>query len=401
MRVQRLSVVLLLAALLLGGLGGPAPSAGAQGEACFAETGQCLRGRFLDYWQRNGGLARNGFPLTDERRELLEDGREYTVQYFERVRLEYHPEHAPPYDVLLGQFGRRVLREEYVVSREGYEQATRPVAASGPYYFPQTGHTIAPQFQAYWEANGGLAQFGYPITEERYDSLPNREGACCVTQYFERARFEYHPEHAGTEYEVLLGQFGRRLLEDNALLEGDLGRFFLGSERARGLLGRPQGLAVASAGATQAFERGRMFFVEDAPPFVAYQGRWDGGRTIVTLCTEEFSGGPTVSRVFFHRDTWDESQSAGGGPGPQPGLYEPRRGFGKVWREEPRVRACLGYATEEGEAAFPVVMQGFRGGYLLLSDAPAERAIYALWSRNTCNSCAPSYAHERFLVPPR
>lgn len=30
-------------------------------------------------------------------------------------------------------------------------------------------------------------------------------------RYFERARFEYHPEHADTEHEVLLGQFGRAI----------------------------------------------------------------------------------------------------------------------------------------------------------------------------------------------
>jgi hypothetical protein len=33
------------------------------------------------------------------------------VQYFERTRFEYHPENAPPYDILLGQCGRRILAE--------------------------------------------------------------------------------------------------------------------------------------------------------------------------------------------------------------------------------------------------------------------------------------------------
>jgi hypothetical protein len=31
------------------------------------------------------------------------------VQYFERARFELHPDNAPPYDVLLGQFGRRIV----------------------------------------------------------------------------------------------------------------------------------------------------------------------------------------------------------------------------------------------------------------------------------------------------
>lgn len=31
---------------------------------------------------------------------------------------------------------------------------------------PQTGHTLRNSFLVYWEARGGLAQFGYPLSEE-------------------------------------------------------------------------------------------------------------------------------------------------------------------------------------------------------------------------------------------
>jgi hypothetical protein len=33
-------------------------------------------------------------------------------------------------------------------------------------------------------------------------------------QYFERARFEYHPEFKGTPHEVLLGHLGRLALRE-------------------------------------------------------------------------------------------------------------------------------------------------------------------------------------------
>jgi len=79
------------------------------GPLSFPQTGQAVGGRFLRYWQAHGGLALFGYPLTGERQEKLEDGKTYTVQYFERARFEHHPENAPPNDVLLGQFGRRVL----------------------------------------------------------------------------------------------------------------------------------------------------------------------------------------------------------------------------------------------------------------------------------------------------
>src|SRR5438094_8683978 len=103
MRPQRFALTLAALSLLLGSLLARAPAARAA-EACFAETGHCVRGAFLDYWLAHGGLAVNGYPLSDERQELLGDGRAYQVQYFERVRLERHPENPAPWDIKLRQF---------------------------------------------------------------------------------------------------------------------------------------------------------------------------------------------------------------------------------------------------------------------------------------------------------
>ena len=46
--------------------------------------------------------------------------------------------------------------------------------------------------------------YGMPLTEV-YDENGR------PVQYFERNRFEYHPEQAGTPYEVQLGLLGRDL----------------------------------------------------------------------------------------------------------------------------------------------------------------------------------------------
>ena len=180
---------------------------------CFPETGYCVQGRLLQYWEGHGldlgdpgisfreSLALFGYPISEEFSQPLEDGQLYTVQYFERARMEYHPEHWLPYDVLLGHFGRR------------FHPVDPPVQpAPGARSFPETGHTIVGRFLAFWEGNGGLAQFGYPLSEAFEERL--EDGQTRTVQYFERARFEYHPEHAGTPYEVLLGHFGRRVLAE-------------------------------------------------------------------------------------------------------------------------------------------------------------------------------------------
>jgi hypothetical protein len=164
----------------------------------FAETGKCVNEPFLSYWNAHGQLPINGYPITDQFIQTLENGKPYTVQYFERVRMEHHLENLPPYDVLLGQFGRII------------HPANPPVTAKpGATFFAQTGHNLAGSFLDYWTANGGLAQFGYPISEEFPERLD--DGKTYTVQYFERARFEHHPENQ-PPYDLLLGQFGRRIL---------------------------------------------------------------------------------------------------------------------------------------------------------------------------------------------
>ncbi|HEX8217941.1 MAG TPA: hypothetical protein VF914_01870 [Chloroflexia bacterium] len=84
------------------------------GSVLFKETGKRLGGRFLEYWQKNGGLPQQGYPISDEFTEKSDlNGQEYRVQYFERAVFEMHPENKPPYDVLLSQLGTFRWRAKY------------------------------------------------------------------------------------------------------------------------------------------------------------------------------------------------------------------------------------------------------------------------------------------------
>lgn len=86
-----------------------------------------------------------------------------------------------------------------------------PPPTPGGRSFPEIGHTLRGSFRAFWEGNGGLPRFGYPLTEEIIEPEAGT-GRPRVFQYFERARFEYFPEHAGTPYEVQLGLLGEAIL---------------------------------------------------------------------------------------------------------------------------------------------------------------------------------------------
>lgn len=75
---------------------------------------------------------------------------------------------------------------------------------------PGITHCIDGRFQEYWNGNGGLPVFGYPITPQRPEV--NRDtNQSYQTQWFERNRFEAHPENSAP-YDVLLGRLGAELL---------------------------------------------------------------------------------------------------------------------------------------------------------------------------------------------
>lgn len=74
-------------------------------------------------------------------------------------------------------------------------------------FFPETNHTTSFGFKYFWDHSGGLAVFGYPLTEE-FSEANQDDGKVYTVQYFERERFEYHPEFKGTPYETELGRLG-------------------------------------------------------------------------------------------------------------------------------------------------------------------------------------------------
>ena len=173
------------------------------GSLYFRETGHSLGGAFLTYWRQRGGLAQFGYPISGE---VVEPdpvtGRARIVQYFERNRFEYFPEHAgTPYVVQLGRLGEDQLRDQGV---NWQDESVNPQTPRGCRRFVETRRLLCPPFRAYWEQRGGLAIYGLPLTDARIENGR-------LVQYFERNRFEYHPENAGTPYEVLLGLLGVEL----------------------------------------------------------------------------------------------------------------------------------------------------------------------------------------------
>ncbi len=86
-----------------------------------------------------------------------------------------------------------------------------PPATHGEQYFAATGRSIRGAFYDFWQQHGGVYRFGYPLTNEIIEPEPTT-GMPRVVQYFDRARFEHHPEQSGTPYEIQLANLGHAVL---------------------------------------------------------------------------------------------------------------------------------------------------------------------------------------------
>jgi hypothetical protein len=171
------------------------------------------------FWEKQGGLPIFGYAKSLVHVDVRSKP-SYLYIVFERARLESHSENLPPYNVLIGRLGEEHLR--YLGRPWQNEPQGKPT--QGCLYFEETKHTLCEPFLSYWQSNGleldkkpgksyaeSLALFGMPLTEAAVET--NMNGDTVLTQWFERARFEYH-EGKG----VLLGLLGN---EYYSLLDGE------------------------------------------------------------------------------------------------------------------------------------------------------------------------------------
>lgn len=207
---------LALALLLLLGATIPAAASAQADQFCFEATGYCISGRIREFWAQNDGLRVFGLPISPLREERIE-GQALQVQWFERNRLELHPENARPYDVLIGRLGDDRLVQE----GQAWETYPKSTPQADCRFFPETGHNACGAILRAWRSLGieldgrpgtseaeSLALIGLPLTGPRTMTLG--DGRQYTVQWFERARLEIHSEFAPPN-DVLFGLLGNEV----------------------------------------------------------------------------------------------------------------------------------------------------------------------------------------------
>lgn len=229
----------------------------------FPKTGHNVKGEFLKFFQERGGLAIFGFPITEE---FDLDGR--TVQYFQRVRMELHPENGPDYRAQLGLLGEELNKHEPPIG----ESNRPPPGDPDRRYFAQTGHIVGFSFLRFFDENGGVDIFGYPITEV-FEENGRR------VQYFQRARMEFPPDRpAGQQVRL-----------------ADLGEIHFVYARLDPSLRRPVASLLDSAAGRASGRTALRLEASVATTYVSYPGR----QTLHVYVTDDKNEDVSNARVTF------------------------------------------------------------------------------------------------------
>jgi hypothetical protein len=162
----------------------------------FPATGHWVSGEFLlKYEEIPNPTTIYGAPITEVFQDSISG---LDVQYFEKVRFEFHPELPPGLRVKLSPLGEYLYQEGQSLVVPSNFPACRT--------FVESEYPICYAFLDFFEANGDVAQFGYPISGfEIHDGW--------IVQYFQNARFEWHPENPSGKW-VTVSNLGIRYFND-------------------------------------------------------------------------------------------------------------------------------------------------------------------------------------------
>jgi hypothetical protein len=145
----------------------------------FPETGHVITGEFLKVYKSASNPEQVfGFPITDQ---YVKPTTGFEYQFFQKALLIQAPEsvsdrlvHRVPLGELLYEPGSAPSHSPNSMGCRGFPDSGNP-------------YKVCYAFLDFFEKNGGVGQFGYPISD-----FENKEGL--IVQYFQYARLEWHPE---------------------------------------------------------------------------------------------------------------------------------------------------------------------------------------------------------------
>jgi len=141
-------------------------------------------------------------------------------------------------------------------------------------------------------------------------------------------------------------------------VQGEISAVYSTHYALRNALGCPTASETAiTHAADQSFQHGALF--------------WNGDAHLIYLLDS------STTAWLRYTDTWNEGDPLGGYETPPAGFYEPVRGFGKLWREQPDVRTRLGWGTAPESGLISAAIQPFDRGLIIRPDTHTVRVLYS------------------------
>ncbi len=134
------------------------------GRVYVPASGHTLGGAFRWHFERHGGVAIFGHPISEELYELQPDGAQLLVQYFERARLSYHPgQEGAEDEVRLASLGAW-LAEQLVPASQRAPGRPLKALATATIAYPAGSASGANIELAASRLNGAVVEPGRPIS---------------------------------------------------------------------------------------------------------------------------------------------------------------------------------------------------------------------------------------------
>jgi uncharacterized protein YkwD len=234
-----------------------APFTSTPSRVYIPHTRHSLSAAFLRYWRAHGNVRVLGYPISEP---MVENGR--TVQYFERARMEYHPDKSTQaYGVQLGLLGKEYLRAHPELAAR-IEQASRRVTPAARGGQPTSGQTSSSQLTAREDELQKLINEARRAAGLNQVTLDGTLRGMAVSRSQDMARRSYfsHVTPEGTDFLAMLKaggvsyQYAGEIISNNNYSDGEASQqafnSFMNSPRHKAIMLDPR-FTLAGVGAAK------------------------------------------------------------------------------------------------------------------------------------------------------
>ena len=189
----------------------------------FPETGHVVSYAFLDYFRENGGVDIFGYPRSEF---MYEDG--YIVQYFQRARMEWHPEVLSGSQMRLTDLGE-IYIERFKVLDENYYNNIIDLAAG--IEVPESASTItklniSASVRYVITGRGGTQTVFVYANDQRQQPVEGAAVKMVVHYQAENPHYEFSPTNGSgftrRSFEIRQSSPGQRVVIDVVVTYGGL-----------------------------------------------------------------------------------------------------------------------------------------------------------------------------------